>query len=139
MSRIHGRDTTPELIIRKGLHALGFRYPTHDRALPGKPDLVFPKFNAVILVNGCVWHGHECHLLRLPAAWRDFWVQKIQTNKERDVFNLHRLETFRWRAMTVWECALKGRERRPNNETIQMLAEWLLEGRENSELRGEPS
>jgi DNA mismatch endonuclease (patch repair protein) len=136
MSRIRGRDTRPELVIRRGLHARGFRYRLYDRRLPGRPDLVFPKFRAVILVNGCFWHGHDCHLFRLPETRHDFWKQKIDSNRHRDARNLQLLLEASWRVMIVWECALKGRTRLPEEAVITSVAEWLGEDADVSEIRG---
>jgi DNA mismatch endonuclease (patch repair protein) len=136
MSRIRGRDTRPELVIRRGLHAFGFRFRLHDRRLPGRPDLVFPKFRAVILVNGCFWHGHDCHLCRIPKTRRDFWVQKIGANRQRDARNLILLRDAGWRVMTVWECALKGRTRLPGESLIPEIADWLSGDMASSEIRG---
>ena len=84
MAGIRGKDTKPELTIRKAIHARGFRYRIHDRRLPGKPDMVFPRYRAVILVNGCFWHGHNCHLFKWPSTRVDFWKTKIERNREKD-------------------------------------------------------
>lgn len=138
MSRIRGRDTRPELLVRRGLHALGFRYRLHDRRLPGRPDLVFPKFRAVILVNGCFWHGHNCHLFRLPGTRRDFWEQKIHANRQRDARNLRLLGDAGWRVMIVWECALKGRTRLSFETVVPGIAEWLSGDTDIAEIRGHP-
>ena len=80
MSGIRGKNTRPELLIRKGLHARGFRFRLHDKRLPGKPDLVLPKYSAVIFVHGCFWHGHDCHLFKWPQSRREFWRKKITRN-----------------------------------------------------------
>jgi DNA mismatch endonuclease (patch repair protein) len=138
MSRIRGRDTRPELVVRRGLHALGFRFRLHDRRLPGRPDLVFPKFHAVVLVNGCFWHGHDCHLFRVPGTRRDFWEQKIDANRQRDARNLRLLRDGGWRVMIVWECALKGRTRLPVETVIPGIADWLSTDMASSEIRGHP-
>lgn len=84
MAAIRGRDTKPELIIRKGLHARGFRFRLQGRDLPGRPDLIFPKYRALIWVNGCFWHGHDCPMFRWPKSREDFWRGKIGRNRERD-------------------------------------------------------
>ena len=84
MSNIRGRDTKPEKLIRNGLHRLGFRFRLHHKSLPGRPDLVFPRYNAVIFVHGCFWHGHDCPLFKLPATRRSFWLDKISGNFKRD-------------------------------------------------------
>ena len=118
MSGIQGRDTKPEIMIRRALHALGFRYRLHDARLPGKPDLSFAGLKAVIQVNGCFWHGHDCHLFRWPATRKKFWREKITSNKERDKRYLGELSTMGWRTLTIWECALKGKGRIRPEETI---------------------
>lgn len=138
MSRIRGRDTRPELVVRKGLHARGFRYRLHDRRLPGRPDLVFPKFRAVILVNGCFWHGHDCHLFRIPRSRRNFWEQKIDGSRQRDARNLRLLGEAGWRVMIVWECALKGRTKLPSEEVLPGIAEWLSGDTDAVEIKGHP-
>ena len=112
MSGIRGEDTRPELIVRRGLHARGFRYRLHDRKLPGKPDLVFPGPKAVILVHGCFWHGHGCHLFKWPASRIEFRKEKISGNRERDAGNLARLRDAGWRVLVIRECALKAAEAR---------------------------
>lgn len=109
MSRIRGRDTGPELAIRRRLHALGYRYRLHGRALPGKPDLVFRSRRAVIFVHGCFWHRHPdpaCRLARLPKSRLDFWRAKLETNRERDLRHVEALEGAGWKVFTVWECQL---------------------------------
>ncbi|MHA7816430.1 MAG: very short patch repair endonuclease [Pseudohaliea sp.] len=136
MSRIRGRDTRPELLVRRGLHALGFRYRLHDKRLPGRPDLVFPRFGAVVLVNGCFWHGHECHLFRLPGTRREFWKEKIEANQARDERNLHILQDAGWRVMIVWECSLKGRTRLASTDVVPAIAEWLLGTDDFAEMSG---
>jgi DNA mismatch endonuclease (patch repair protein) len=115
---------------------MGFRYRLHDRRLPARPDLVFPKFRAVILVNGCFWHGHDCHLFRIPGTRRDFWEQKIDANRQRDARNLRLLRDAGWRVMIVWECALKGRTRLPDETVIPAIADWLSADAASSEIRG---
>lgn len=111
MSRIRGRDTKPELVLRRALHASGLRFRVHVRELPGCPDLVFPKHRVAAFVNGCFWHGHDCDLFRMPATRRDFWQKKISGNRNRDIKRLAALKEQGWRTLTVWECALKGPKR----------------------------
>lgn len=125
MSGIRGKDTNPELMVRTKLHALGFRYRLHDSSLPGKPDLVFPKYNAVIFVNGCFWHGHDCHLFKWPSSREEFWREKITRTQSRDVENLASLAGDNWRVLQIWECALKGRTRLPIEAIIEQTALWL--------------
>ncbi|KAB2700394.1 DNA mismatch endonuclease Vsr [Ochrobactrum sp. Kaboul] len=133
MAGIRGKDTKPEMAIRKALFALGWRYRIHDKRLPGKPDLVFPKRKAVIFVEGCFWHGHDCHLFRMPASRQEFWQPKIEGNRQRDVRVRIELQNLGWRYLTVWECALKGRTRLPFPALIDTIVKWL----ESAELMGE--
>ncbi len=136
MSGIRGKDTRPEMVLRRGLHTLGFRYRLHDRRLPGRPDLCFPKHRAVIFVNGCFWHGHDCHLFRLPTTRREFWQQKIEGNRERDAATRTALLAGGWRVLTVWECALKGRHRLLLDEVLDAAANWLANGSEEGIIAG---
>ncbi|WP_422376825.1 very short patch repair endonuclease [Roseibium sp.] len=138
MSGIRGKDTKPELIIRQALHKAGFRYRLHDRKLPGKPDLVFPKYRAIIFVHGCFWHGHDCHLFRLPATRTDFWQRKIASNVNRDKVTVKALESLGWRIGTVWECALKGKTRLAGDLVIRRLISWLKSAEPLLELHGDP-
>jgi DNA mismatch endonuclease (patch repair protein) len=137
MAAIKGADTKPEMLIRRGLHALGYRYRLHDRKLPGRPDIVLPKHDAVIFVNGCFWHGHACPLFRWPATRQDFWRAKITGNIERDARNIDMLIVAGWRVATVWECALKGRGRLPSEAVIDSLAQWICSGDQRLELEGQ--
>ncbi|WP_338080314.1 very short patch repair endonuclease [Citromicrobium bathyomarinum] len=125
MSAIRARDTKPEMLIRSGLHRMGYRFRLHEKRLPGKPDLVFPSRNAAIEVRGCFWHGHDCHLFRWPATRRKFWQEKIADNIARDVRNREALLKADWRLAEVWECQLKGREKLPVQDVLERLAEFL--------------
>ena len=136
MAGIRGKDTKPEMILRRALHREGFRFRLHAKDLPGKPDLVFPKYRAVILANGCFWHGHDCALFRLPATREDFWRQKIDANRKRDRRNRQALVQGDWRVAEVWECAIRGRGRLPIDRLIDECAEWLLSEEAAFELRG---
>lgn len=108
MAGIGGRNTRPELTLRRALHARGLRYRLHDRKLPGTPDLVFRRFGAVCFVHGCFWHRHpSCPYTTTPATRREFWRAKFDANKERDRRNRHRLLQAGWRVAVVWECALR--------------------------------
>ena len=108
MSRIKGRDTKPEETVRKYLFAQGFRYRKNDKRLPGKPDIVLPKYKTVVFVNGCFWHGHEgCKYFVWPKSNEDFWHEKITSNIERDKRNYKELEKTGWNVLVVWECELK--------------------------------
>ncbi len=137
MSGIRAKDTKPELLVRRGLHRLGFRYRLHDRKLPGKPDLVFPSRNAVIQVNGCFWHGHDCSFFRLPATRTEFWQEKIEGNKARDRRNSNTLRESGWRIATVWECALRCKTADIDG-AIKSLAEWLNSNQPDLCLRETP-
>ncbi len=136
MAGIGGRNTRPELQVRKGLHAAGFRYRLHDRGLPGRPDIVLPKYRAAIFVHGCFWHGHGCHLFRLPSSNTPFWRHKINTNIERDKRAVVSLGEAGWKVATVWECALKGRTRIGAGEVTAQLAAWLKSGENLIEIAG---
>ncbi len=136
MSRIRGRDTKPEMLIRRGLHARGLRFRLHDRKLAGTPDLVFSRRRAVIFVHGCFWHGHDCSLGVRPRSNAGFWNEKIDRNRERDAAATSRLQREGWRVATVWECALRGRGRVPIDEVLQALADFVAGGQPDLELRG---
>ena len=124
MSGIRSKNTKPELLVRRLLHQRGFRYRLHDSRLPGKPDLVFPKYGAVIFIHGCFWHGHQCRFFRLPGTRTDFWESKISGNRKRDRKTRKVLSDSGWRIAIVWECALRGSEANPQDVTEQ-LGEWL--------------
>lgn len=136
MSGIRSKDTKPELMLRHGLHGRGLRYRLHIRSLPGTPDLVFPARRAVLFAHGCFWHGHNCHLFRLPSTRREFWEGKIARNREVDERAARELHAAGWRVGVVWECALKGRLRRPLEEVIDQSASWLTGEATCFELRG---
>ena len=108
MSRVRAKDTRPEMKLRSLIHGMGFRYRLHVSELPGKPDLVFPKYSAVVFMHGCFWHRHEgCKLARLPKSHLEFWRTKLEGNKERDRRNIELLRGMGWRILVVWECSLK--------------------------------
>ncbi len=134
MSRIRGKNTRPERLIRRGLFALGFRYRLHRRSLPGCPDLVFPRHQAVIFVHGCLWHKHECDLFKWPKTNAGFWRRKIGRNSKNDKKNIAELNLAGWRVLTVWECALRGRERRKPEQLMRDIARWLMSGRRRCEI-----
>lgn len=136
MAGIRGRDTKPEMILRKGLHAAGFRFRLHDRALPGCPDMVFPRWRAVLFAHGCFWHGHDCHLFRWPASRDEFWRAKIARNRDVDQRAIEQLGVAGWRHGVVWECALKGKTRLPLIDVIEACASWLRSDAPMLEIRG---
>ena len=135
MSGIRGKDTKPEMIIRKGLHKFGFRFRLHDKTLPGKPDLVLRKYNAVIFINGCFWHKHECHLFKWPKTRPEFWREKINRNQRNDKLVLNKLSKAGWRICIIWECALKGK----NNDlsgVLHKITTWLTSENRFLEIAG---
>lgn len=136
MAGIKSKNTKPEKLIRTGLFGLGYRYRIHVKDLPAKPDLVLRKYSAVILVNGCFWHGHDCSLFRLPKSNIEFWESKISKNKENDNLNLLSLRKAGWRVAVVWECALKGKSKLNYREVISLLDTWLKSGIQTIEIRG---
>lgn len=136
MAGIRGKDTTPELIVRRGLHALGFRFVLHDRRLPGKPDLVLPRWRAVVFVQGCFWHGHDCLLFRWPKTREAFWRDKIGRNRARDAAAEAELDAAGWRVLRIWECAMKGAGRIGVEMVPPLAAVWLRSGEAAGEIRG---
>jgi DNA mismatch endonuclease (patch repair protein) len=106
MSRIRSKDTKPEMLVRKALHRLGFRFRLHVRDLPGRPDIVVPKYKTIIQVKGCFWHGHSCRDGRLPKTNREYWVPKLLRNKERDISNERKLRRIGWSVRNLWECRI---------------------------------
>lgn len=124
MSRIRGKDTRPELLVRKGLHARGFRFRLQDRKLPGRPDIVLPRYGVAIMVNGCFWHGHKgCRFATKPKSNMEFWEVKIARNRHRDELTAAHLEALGWTVITVWECELRGKE--AVEERINALTEEI--------------
>jgi DNA mismatch endonuclease (patch repair protein) len=107
MRAIRSRNTKPELLVRKYLHAAGFRYRLHDKRLPGKPDIVLPRYRTVIFVHGCFWHGHDCKYFILPKTRTEFWQKKIEANQARDREHIAQLNQLAWRVIVVWECEVK--------------------------------
>lgn len=108
MAAIKGKNTKPEIIVRRFLHRLGFRFQLHRRDLPGRPDIVLPKYRTVVEVRGCFWHRHEgCPFAYMPKSNREFWESKLNGNRERDRRNLRELARLGWRAIEVWECELE--------------------------------
>ena len=117
MARVRGRDTKPEMVVRRLLHSMGYRYRLHAKELPGSPDIVFWRRRLVIFVHGCFWHRHpdpQCPLARLPKSRLDFWLPKLECNRARDVANIEQLHAMGWKVLLVWECRLKDREQLKN-------------------------
>ena len=125
MAAVRSKNTKPELTIRKLLHSVGFRFRLHPKRMPGRPDILLPRFRSAIFVNGCFWHGHDCHLFKEPASRSVFWLEKINGNKRRDGANLATLMLTGWRTCTVWECAVRGKHRLAPIELQSELTEWL--------------
>jgi DNA mismatch endonuclease (patch repair protein) len=132
MSRIRGRDTKPELVLRKSLHRMGFRYRVHVGDLPGRPDLVFPKHNALVFVHGCFWHRHSgCKQATTPSSNVSFWREKFGKTVERDAVVLANARQVGWRVAVVWECAL---ERRGLPDAARRIGMWLMSEKRQLEL-----
>ena len=124
MSRIRGKNTKPEILVRKGLHARGFRFRLQDRRLPGRPDIVLPKYGVAIMVNGCFWHGHKgCRYATMPKSNVEFWYAKIARNRHRDEVTTAHLEALGWTVITVWECELRGKLE--SNTRLDKLADEI--------------
>ena len=124
MSHISGKNTKPEIIIRKIVHSLGFRFRLHKEELPGKPDLVFPKYKKVIFVNGCFWHGHKnCLRSKLPSTNKKFWEEKIEGNKRNDKSNKIKLKKLGWDYLVIWQCEIKKKSaEKLKNKILKFLA-----------------
>jgi len=124
MGLIRGRNTKPEILVRKFLFANGLRFRLHNKNLAGSPDIVLKKFNTVVFINGCFWHGHQdCSIFKMPKTNKKFWNAKIQRNKERDKRTIDQLEAEGWNVLTVWECQLKTKVRL---ETLEKLIDNIL-------------
>lgn len=119
MSRIKGKETKAEVVVRKYLFANGFRYRKNVRQLPGTPDIVLPKYKTCIFINGCFWHGHEgCRYFVVPKTNTEFWLNKIETNRQRDIRKINDLQMLGWKVITIWECELIASKR---SETLESL------------------
>ena len=136
MSGIRGRDTKIEVAIRKALHARGLRYRTDVRRLPGRPDILLPRWRAAVLVHGCFWHAHDCGLCRIPATRPDFWRAKLEGNAARDVRNKAALLDAGWRLATVWECALRGKGPQALIDVADRVDTWVRGEEHMLELHG---
>jgi DNA mismatch endonuclease (patch repair protein) len=133
MSRIRGRDTGPEKIVRSLLFRSGFRFRLHRRDLPGRPDIVLPKYRAVIFINGCFWHAHaRCAYATSPSSNRKFWETKLAVNQERDRRNIGKLRQAGWRVLVVWECTVRGKQ--DLFELEDQLGIWIRSAAESGEL-----
>lgn len=136
MSRIRSRNTRPELLLRKALHAVGLRYRLHDKKLPGTPDIVLSGRRAIIQVHGCSWQGQGCPMSVTPATNTEFWIEKIGRNRQRNLAAEAALVNAGWRVLVVWECALTGRARRPVGEVVEMVQGWFAASAATDEISG---
>jgi DNA mismatch endonuclease (patch repair protein) len=125
MSAVGRKDTGAELLLRSVLHRAGLRYRLHERSLPGSPDLVFPRFRAVIFVHGCYWHSHGCYRSTVPKSRRKFWADKFAANRARDSRNERLLVENGWRVLIVWECALRGKGAKSTAAIGRGVKAWL--------------
>ena len=137
MSGIRSTNTKPEIHIRSLLHSRGFRFRIHDSNLPGKPDIVLPKYHAVIFINGCFWHGHNCELFKMPTTRRDFWQTKIENNRKNDNRSVKALRSADWRVATIWECAIRGSARQDEKILLERLATWIYGNDNGLELKAD--
>ncbi|MBH3549502.1 DNA mismatch endonuclease Vsr [Pseudomonas aeruginosa] len=125
MSRIRGKDTKPEIALRKALHGLGLRYRLHGAGLPGKPDLVFPRYRTVVFVHGCFWHRHSgCNIATTPKSNTQFWLEKFEKNVERDARVITQLQMMGWKVITVWECELASFTK--SQETAKLVQAMII-------------
>ena len=139
MAKVKGKDTKPEIEIRKRLFSLGYRYRLYDIKLPGKPDLVLPKYNAIIFINGCFWHVHDCKLFKWPSSNKRFWKKKLTRNREKDLENNEALKELGWRILVVWECSFRGAGKKREKEIdviIKKTVKWLSSGKRFLEIKG---
>lgn len=136
MASVGQKDTGAELLLRSAIHKIGLRYRLHDRSLPGRPDLVFPRFHAVVFVHGCYWHSHGCYRSTIPKSRHDFWGEKFRANKSRDDRNADSLVKHGWRVMTVWECALRGKTAKSSSCIAQTVKTWLESSDNTGDIAG---
>lgn len=137
MSRIRSRGMAPEMAVRSLVHRMGYRFRLHGKGLPGKPDLVLPRWRAVIFVNGCFWHWHDdedCRIAGLPKSNRDYWIPKLRRTRERDRQQRTRLEADGWRVLTVWECQLAD-----SGRVAERIAGFLEPSERHAEAEGRPA
>ncbi|HEY9160214.1 MAG TPA: very short patch repair endonuclease [Desulfomonilia bacterium] len=124
MSAVGQKNTKPEMTLRRALHNIGFRYVINDKRLPGSPDLVFPKYKAVIFIHGCFWHQHGCKYSTKPKTRKDFWQDKFEANKKRDRRNALEIRKLGWRVKIVWECQLRGDSNQVHKQ-VSAIIKWL--------------
>ena len=129
MSRIRGKDTKLEVLMRSRLFRDGFRFRKNDKRYPGKPDIVLPKHRAVIFINGCFWHYHRCNLFKMPSTRTIWWKNKLEKNKDKDLKSIKELKALGWRTLIVWECTVRGKGKKHNIEVEKLLnktEKWIL-------------
>lgn len=127
MSQIKGKDTKPEILVRKFLFSNGIRYKLHDKSLSGKPDMVFPKYRKVVFIHGCFWHGHEgCKYFVIPKTRTEWWLKKISGTRKKDNENITALKKQGWKVVTVWECELKPDKK---EKTLKLLINEFKENK----------
>ncbi len=137
MAAIRSANTRPELMVRKLLHGAGYRYRLHRKDLPGKPDLTLTKWTALIEVQGCFFHAHDCHLVRKPPSENaEFWEKKLGGNAERDQRNAEAAAAQGWRRLVVWQCAITGKTRLDRGVLLSRISEWLSGTDNSGEIRG---
>jgi len=123
MSKISGKETKPEILVRKYLFSKGFRFRKNVKELPGKPDIVLPKYKTIIFINGCFWHGHDCRAGHLPSSNINFWIEKINRNKERDNRQMAELQFLGWNVIIIWQCKIKNKKLR--EESLSQLVDEI--------------
>jgi DNA mismatch endonuclease, patch repair protein len=135
MAGIKSRNTKPERRIRSQLHRLGYRFSLHPRSVPGRPDVALRKYRVAIHVHGCFWHGHDCSLYHLPDTRSQFWAEKAQANQRRDRIVTNDTLRSGWRHLTVWECAMRGKDQLGFDETIARITRWVQGTRKKGVIR----
>ncbi|MFP8832864.1 very short patch repair endonuclease [Hydrogenophaga sp. XSHU_21] len=125
MSNIKSKNSKLEMLIRRGLHARGLRFRLHDQSLPGRPDLVFARYNTAAFIHGCFWHVHKCALSKIPMTQQEFWKTKLTANAARDRQAIDALLAARWRVLVIWECALRGTGRLPEGELLDNATDFI--------------
>jgi len=132
MSKVSGKDTTPEILVRRYLFSKGFRYRKNVTDLPGKPDIVLPKYKTIVFIHGCFWHGHEgCEAAKLPATNIEYWTKKVSSNINRDFKNVQALQILGWNVIAVWECELKTAYRK---KRLDVLLQEIINQKNSSRL-----
>lgn len=125
MAAVKSKNTAPEVNVRKALYAKGLRYRLHNKKLPGNPDLVFKKYKAVIFINGCFWHMHNCKFGQIPKTNKKFWLNKLSQNKKRDELNIAKLHEMKWRVKIIWLCMLKNKRTFISEKQIDDVIRWI--------------